>query len=126
MPELPQVVYECATTSASHRQRRETVQRLTAAPGRKPHRLRSGSANLADNVTPGMSTGSQDRRYEMKASTKRKAEIIRIAREVRQGAQGILEMATIQHFGNLVLEARVLRANADALDRITGANTRNR
>ena len=62
----------------------------------------------------------------MKASTKRKAEIIRIAREVRQGAQGILEMATIQHFGNLVLEARVLRANADALDRITGTNTRNR
>jgi len=33
MPELPQMVYECATASASRRQRRETVQRLTAAAG---------------------------------------------------------------------------------------------
>ena len=61
----------------------------------------------------------------MKASTKRKAEIIRIAREVRQGAQGIRQDATVQHFENLVAEARFLRDNADALDRITGTNTRN-
>jgi len=54
MPELPQMVYECATTGAPRRQRRETVQRLTAADRLQPvtNGLLPVTANLAETYRP--------------------------------------------------------------------------